>query len=387
MKLIKIISFKFIILLITFLNLNFVLAQNSKFIFLKVDKLIYEAIKDSVFPGAVLLISKEGKTIYKNAYGNFTYDKHSTKVKLNTIYDLASLTKIVSTTTAAMICIDKGLFKLNDKVVKYIPKFANNGKENITIKNLLLHNSGLPAYKRFYKFCSDAEDVINDIYNTKLIYKTGSKTVYSDLGMIVLQKVIEKVTGKTLDKFSEEKIFVPLNMERTMFNPPDSIKKEIAPTEFDNYWRHRQLQGEVHDETASLLNGVSGNAGLFSSVGDLSNFLTMILNNGTYKNKRIIKEETVKLFTTKQPNSERALGWDIKSPQKSSAGNLFSSKSFGHTGYTGTSFWVDPQKKLFVVLLTNRVYPTRENRKIIKFRPVLHDEIIKSIYKKENKNE
>jgi len=380
MKLIKKTSFKFIILLITVLNLNFVSAQNSKFNFTKVDKLIHGAIKDSVFPGAVLLISKEGKTIYKNAYGNFTYNKKSSKVTLNTIYDLASLTKVVATTTAAMICIDENLFHLNDKVIKYIPGFDNNGKENITIKNLLMHNSGLPAYKRFYKLYSTADEVIKDIYETKLIYKTGSKTVYSDLSMIVLAKVIEKVTGMPFDKFVKQKILNPLQMKNTFFNPPGSIKYKIAPTEFDNYWRHRQLQGEVHDETASLLNGVSGNAGLFSSVGDLSNFLTMILNNGTYKNRRIIKEETVKLFTTKQPNSKRALGWDIKSPTKSSAGKLFSPRSFGHTGYTGTSMWVDPEKKLFVIFLTNRVYPTRENRKIIKFRPVLHDEIIKSIY-------
>ncbi len=355
--------------------------QSTRINFSNVDKLIEQAIADSVFPGAVLLISKEGKTIYKNAYGNYTYDKHSSKVTLNTIYDLASLTKIVATTTAAMICIDENLFQLNDKVINYIPEFDNNGKGKITIKNLLMHNSGLPAYKRFYKLYSNADDVITDIYNTKLVYKTGTKTVYSDLGMIVLQKIIEKVTGKSLDEFSEEKIFKPLMMKRTMFNPPDSIKNEIAPTEFDDYWRHKQLQGEVHDETASQLNGVSGNAGLFSTAGDLAEFLKMILQKGVFNNKRIIKSNTVKLFTKKQPDSERALGWDIKSPEKSSAGNFFSPQSFGHTGYTGTSFWVDPIKKVFVVFLTNRVYPTRRNRKIIKFRPKLHDEIIRSIYK------
>jgi len=328
----------------------------------------------------VLLISKDGNIIYKKAYGNLTYDTKSKQTSLSTIYDLASLTKIVSTTTAAMICIDRGLFKLNDKVVKYIPQFANHNKENITIKNLLLHNSGLPAYKRFYKFCNNSDDVINDIYNTELIYETGSKTVYSDLSMIVLQKLIEKVTGKYLDNFSKEYIFDPLNMKSTMFNPPDSLKQDIAPTEFDDYWRHRQLQGEVHDETASLLNGVSGNAGLFSNVEDLSNFLSMILKKGMFNSKKILNEETVLLFTSKQPNSERALGWDIKSEEKSSAGKLFSSNSFGHTGYTGTSFWVDPDKKLFVIFLSNRVYSTRENLKIIKFRPILHDGIINSIY-------
>jgi len=374
------------IVIVIILSFNFSCAQSSKNNFDNVDILIYQAIKDSVFPGAVLLISKEGKTIYENAYGNFTYDKKSQPASVSTIYDLASLTKIISTTTAAMICIDRGLFKLNDKVVKYIPQFGNHNKENISIKNLLMHNSGLPAYKRFYNFYSNADDVIKDIYNTDLVYETESKTVYSDLSMIVLQKVIEKVTGVSLDNFSKENIFDPLNMINTMFNPPDSIKNNIAPTEFDNYWRHRQLQGEVHDETASLLNGVSGNAGLFSNVDDLSNFLTMILNKGMFNSKSIINENTVSLFTSKQPNSERALGWDIKSKEKSSAGKLFSPNSFGHTGYTGTSFWLDPVKKLFVIFLTNRVYPTRNNTKIIKFRPVLHDEIIKTIYRLKNSN-
>ena len=268
MYLIRKTSFKYIVLVIAILNLNFILVQSSKFNFSKVDSLVNQAIKDSVFPGAVLLISKEGEIIYENAYGNFTYNKHSPKVTLNTIYDLASLTKIVATTTATMICIDENLFHLNDKVTKYIPEFDNNGKEKITIKHLLLHKSGLPAYKRFYKFCSNADEVIKNIYETKLVYKTGTKTVYSDLSMIVLQKVIEKITSKTLDKFSKEKIFNPLKMKHTIFNPPDSIKNEITPTELDNYWRYRQLQGEVHDETAFQLGGVSGNAGLFSTAED-----------------------------------------------------------------------------------------------------------------------
>lgn len=362
------------------LLLNISCGQNKQYDFSGVDKLIFDGIADSVFPGSVLLVAKNNKVIYENAYGNFTYDRLSKKVNIKTIYDLASLTKIVSTTTAAMICIDRGLFNLNDLVVKYIPQFGNKGKENITIRNLLHHNSGLPAYKRFYNFCKNSDDVINDIYNTELIYKTGSKTVYSDLSMIVLQKIIEKVTGESLDEFSKENIFNPLEMNSTMFNPQDSIKQNISPTEFDDYWRHRQLQGEVHDETAALLNGVSGNAGLFSNVEDLSNFLSVILNKGMFKGKRIINEKTVLLFTSKQKNSERALGWDIKSPVKSSAGNLFSPKSYGHTGYTGTSFWVDPQKNLFVIFLTNRVYPTRNNTKIIKFRPKLHNEIIKTFY-------
>ncbi len=346
----------------------------------KVEELINNSINDKAFPGAVLLIWKDGKIIFEKPFGHFIYNDSSAKVQTNTIYDLASLTKVIATTTAAMICIDRKLFKLEDRVAVYIPEFANNGKENITIKNLLLHNSGLPAYKKFYVLYNKAEDVLNDIYSIKIIYSPGTKIVYSDLGMIVLGKVIEKVSGKALDEFCYENIFKPLQMNDTYFNPPALLKDRIAPTEFDNYWRNRLLIGEVHDETSSLLKGVAGHAGLFSTAGDISKFLQMLLQNGTFEGKRIVDSSTVKLFTTKQ-SDERALGWDIKTHEGSSAGNLFSDKSYGHTGFTGTSVWTDPTRYLFVVFLTNRVYPSRENNKLIKIRPKLHDLIIHAIEK------
>ncbi len=343
--------------------------------FNKVEELINRSISDSAFPGAVLLVWKEGKIIFEKPFGHLTYNDNSAKVTNNTIFDLASLTKVIATTTAAMICVDRNLFKIDDKVAKYIPQFAQNGKGDITIKNLLLHNSGLPAYKKFYTQYNNAHDVLNDIYSTKPVYPAGTKTVYSDLGMITLGKVIEKVTGKILDVFCRDEIFEPLKMNNTYFNPPDSLKYRIAPTEDDKYWRHRLLVGEVHDETASLLNGVAGHAGLFSTAGDISRVLQMLLENGIFAGKRIIDSSTVRLFTTKQLN-ERALGWDIKSPTGSSAGDLFSDRSYGHTGFTGTSAWTDPTRNLFVIFLTNRVYPTRENNKIIKIRPELHNLII-----------
>ena len=169
-------------------------------------------------------------------------------------------------------------------------------------------------------------------------------------------------------------------MNDTYFNPPDSVKYKIPPTENDNYWRHKLIKGEVHDETASLLGGVSGHAGLFSNVEDIEKFLLMILNKGVYKNKRIINSETVELFTKRQSQeSSRALGWDIKSETGSSAGNLFGKNSFGHTGFTGTSIWVDPDRNLFVVFLTNRVYPSREKNKLLSIRPKLHDAVIRAI--------
>ncbi len=354
--------------------------QEGEYDFTQVDEIIQLAIKDSAFPGAVVLVSKEGKIIYEKAFGHLTYDDTSAAVTINTIYDIASLTKVIATTTAVMICYDKNLFSLDDPVEKYLPEFSQNGKEKVTIKNLLLHNSGLSAFKRFYKNYSSADELIKDIYKTPLSYEPGSKTVYSDLGFITLAKIVEQVTGKEFDVFCKEEIFIPLQMNSTFFNPPDSLINKIAPTEYDNYWRHKLVWGEVHDETASLLNGVAGHAGLFSTAKDVSNLLQLLLNSGTFNGHQIIKPATVKLFTTRYSDkSTRALGWDTKSGEGSSAGNLFDITSFGHTGFTGTSIWVDPTRELFVVFLTNRVYPTRENKKLYKVRPALHDAVLNAL--------
>ena len=355
-------------------------AQKKSVLFDEVDLVINKAIDDHAFPGAEILIWKDGKTIYEKAYGNYTYDPESQKVYPHTLYDLASLTKVIATTTAAMICYDRELFKLEDKVVKYIPEFAVNGKENITIKNLLLHNSGLPAWKKFYGRNLKYDDVINEIYSAGLDYKTGEKTVYSDLGIITLGKIIEKVTGKSLADFCNDEIFIPLGMKSTFFNPVDSVKKLCAPTEIDDYWRMKTLQGEVHDETSAMLNGIAGHAGLFSNATDIAKVMAVLMNKGKMEQKQFIKQSTIVMFTKRySEESTRALGWDTKSDSGSSAGDYFSKNSFGHTGFTGTSIWADPERNLFVVFLTNRVYPSRENIKILKVRPQLHNAVIKCL--------
>ena len=366
-------------------KVNHSLKYNSaKQKWIAVDNFVRRAIQDSSFPGAVLLVEQNGKIIHEKAFGHYMYDLKSGKVALNSIYDLASCTKVVATTTATMICYDRGLIKLDDKVAKYFPQFAVHGKENVTIRNLLLHDSGLrPDIKSFqaYDSVSDKVDaVMNEIFQDSLIYPTGTKMVYSDLNFILLGKIIEKVTGESLDKFCKEYIFKPLNMNSTMFNPPKNLIFRIAPTEIDNYWRHRLIRGEVHDETSALLGGVAGHAGLFSDAGDIAKLLQMLLQKGNYKGRQIIKSKTVELFVKKQSEfSSRALGWDTKSPQGSSAGSLFSDLSYGHTGFTGTSMWTDPVRKLFVIFLTNRVFPTRNNLKILKVRPLLHDEVIRAV--------
>jgi len=369
------------ILFVLFFTLSTTInSQNNDYSFSQVDKVINNGIEDNAFPGGVVLVWKDGNIIYEKAYGNFTYDKSSPKVNTNTLYDLASVTKVVATTTATMICYDRNLFSLDDKVVKYIPEFGVNGKENITIKNLLLHNSGLIAWKKFYERDLKYDEVIKEIYSSELEYKTGEKTVYSDLGIITLGKIIEKVSGKSLDIFCKDEIFDPLKMNSTFFNPNDSLKKLCAPTEIDNYWRMKTLQGDVHDETSAMLNGVAGHAGLFSIADDIAKLMSVLLNKGKLNQRQFIKQSTIELFTKRySEESTRALGWDTKSESGSSAGEYFSINSFGHTGYTGTSIWADPKRNLFVIFLTNRVYPTRENTKIQKVRPQLHNAVIKSI--------
>lgn len=351
--------------------------------FTSVDNLLLNAVKDGVFPGAVALVGYKGNIIYHNAVGNFIYEESSVKMTTDAIFDLASVSKVVGTTSAAMMLVDEGKIALDDKVSKYLTGFEVNGKENITIRNLLLHNSGFVAWIPYYKKYSTKKEIIDDIMNQSLSYPTGTKMEYSDLGMITLQLVIEKVSGKSLDKFLEEKLFAPLKMYRTMYNPPAELWYYIPPTEVDDYWRNTTVKGIVHDETAAMLGGVAGHAGLFSTASDLAIYFQMMLQKGSYGGKKYFSSELIENWTTKQSDlSTRGLGWDTKSPNGSSAGSLFSNNSYGHTGFTGTSVWVDKERELFVILLSNRVYPTRENKKIISFRPKFHDTIINVIEKK-----
>ncbi|MCB0751820.1 MAG: serine hydrolase, partial [Ignavibacteriae bacterium] len=316
------------------------------------------------------------------AFSHFNYDKNSPKDQTNSIFDLASVTKVVGTTSAAMILIHEGKLNLDDKVIKYLPEFNNTGKDKITIRNLLLHNSGLAAFKRYYDVYTTGDEIIKDIMNLPLENLPGEKYVYSDLGMITLQKVMEKISGKPINIFLKENLFDPLEMNNTMYHPSNDIIYKCVPTEIDTVWRHKLIQGEVHDERAAILNGIAGHAGLFSTTEDLSKFIMMYLNDGKYSCSQILDPKLIEEWTTKQSEqSDRAIGWDTKSLEGySSSGHFFSNNSFGHTGFTGTSIWVDKDTKLFVILLTNRVYPTRANRKISDFRPIIHDAIYNTIF-------
>jgi beta-N-acetylhexosaminidase len=348
-----------------------------------VDDILRKAVVDSAFPAAVALVAKDGIIVYDKALGAYDYSPYSRPIDVQTMFDLASVTKVVATTSAVMKLYDEGRLGLDDPVAEYIPKFGQNGKDEVTIRNLLLHNSGLPSRKKFYETCTSAAQLLDSLYETPLIYPTGDTTIYSDLGIIALGKVIEKITGTTLDRYVAKEFFNPLHMDNTMFNPPKWRWDHIAPTEIDTVWRKQNVpvRGTVHDENAAALGGVAGHAGLFSTAPDLAIFMQMLMSGGTYGGKRFLKEETIRMFTQRQSDkSSRALGWDTKSRSGySSAGRLFSSNSFGHTGFTGTSIWADPERNLFVILLTNRVYPTRENRKIFDVRPAFHDAVIEAL--------
>jgi len=347
----------------------------------ELDEVTKSAIENRVTPGGQLTVGRYGKIVYNKPFGKLTYDNNSEPVTDNHLYDLASLTKVIVATTLTMILYDRELISLNAPVYNYIPEFKGPQKNKVKVINLLTHSSGLPAWEPYYQEVKSKKEMYRKIYDTELKYTPNSKSIYSDLGIILLGNIIEKVTGKPLDILAEKWIFKPLNMENTLYNPGIKKMELCVPTEMDNNFRKRQIKGNVHDENAYSMGGVSAHAGLFSNTEDLSKFCQMMLNKGIFNHNRIIKEETIDLFT-KRPNivkgSSRALGWDTPS-YPSSSGDYFSDVAFGHTGFTGTSIWIDPKRDLFVVLLTNRVYPTWENSKIFSFRQKVHNTIVENI--------
>jgi beta-N-acetylhexosaminidase len=346
----------------------------------QVDSVVIAAIRDSAFPGAEVAIVKNQILAYDKTFGKFTYDADSRRVDEETMYDLASVTKVVSTTAAAMKLYDEHRLGLQDSLARYLPQLRGKPKGAITIRQLLLHRGGFPPFRKLYGMGLSPAAAFDTILATPLVAKPGDSTVYSDLSMITLGKVVEAITGSPLDVFVKREFYGPLGMTHTMYNPGEALWPNIAPTELDTVWRKRLVQGTVHDESAAVLGGVSGNAGLFSTASDLAIFVQMLLNKGTYAGRRFLSAETVDEFiATKEPGQERWLGWDMKSGERSSAGKYFSTSSFGHTGFTGTSIWVDPQRNLAVIFLTNRVYPTRADLHILKVRPQLHDAVIRAL--------
>ena len=318
------------------------------------DAIVHDAIDNREVPGAVVLVEHDGQVLYKKAIGNRALDPKSEPMTVDTIFDIASLTKVVATTTAVMQLVQRGDVRLNDPVAKYLPEFSQNGKDDVTVRDLLTHFSGFRDDLDLSTPWQGHDTALSMAYAEKLVSPPGSRFQYSDINFIVLGALVERVTDTTLDRYCDTHIFTPLGMTHTRFLPPVSWRPKIAPTDLDE--NGKMLRGVVHDPTARRMGGVAGHAGLFSTVDDLAKFATALLNGS-----QILSPQMVEKMTTpaQPPNATvlRGLGWDIDSQLSSNRGSLLPVGSFGHTGFTGTSIWIDPTTRTFIIVLANAVHP------------------------------
>jgi CubicO group peptidase (beta-lactamase class C family) len=326
----------------------------------KIDHVIERGISAGGYPGAAVVVGRRGAAVWQKGFGKLSWERSSSQVvPAKTIYDLASLTKVVGTTTAIMVLYDEGKIHLDDPVSVYVPQFSGGEKDRVTVRMLLEHRSGLPAGRDLWRTAHSPEEARAEVISTPLGCEPGRCYEYSDLGADMLGFIVEAASGERLDHFLDERVFQPLGMNDTFFRPADSLKTRIAPTEVAPP-RGYPLQGEVHDENAYALGGVAGHAGLFSTAADLAVFAQMMLNGGEYSGTRIVADSTVALFT-KRAAGTRALGWDTCAGA-GGCGQYLGEDAYGHTGFTGTSLWLDPDRDMFVVLLTNRVHEARARR-------------------------
>lgn len=354
--------------------------------------------KSETFPGIFLLFARKGDIRYKKAVGSASLIPYESELTEDTIFDIASLTKVMATTSALMMLVKEKSIGLKEKASCFIPSLEDHGKGEITIRHLLCHSSGLPAWRPFYQKINKGKDFIPDlktkdmvyklVHQEPLIYPVGEDSKYSDLGFILLQEIIETVANMSLDRFCHETIFKPLGMEKTFFVPlPDKSRKkeEFAATE-DCPWRKRVLRGEVHDDNAYAMGGVAGHAGLFATGEDIYVFAKEVLD--TLKGKgRLFLKEILEEFVKREGSVEgstMALGWDTPSRVFSTSGKYFSEGSIGHTGFTGVSLWIDIKREIIIILLSNRVHPSRENEAFNRFRPYIHDTVMEELLKEDH---
>ena len=348
--------------------------------------ILTDAIRDHAFPGAAYGILFRGEMLAMESAGRFTYDANSPPISPETIFDIASITKVLATTAMAMSLYDDGRLDLDEPVHHRSPVFvqeepADSSKRMVTARMLLAHTSGLPAYARLFEYHRAADDLLSACLRMPLETPPETRTVYSDIGFIILGLLLETIADEPIDQYGKKKFFDPLGMNSTFFRPPEASRSAIPPTGFDTLLRHRFLQGEVHDDNCFVLGGVSSHAGLFSSVADILRFADCVLNSGA----SLFRTETIHLFARRHSDADptsRALGWDMPS-QPSSSGHFFSPSSIGHLGYTGTSLWIDLEKQLAVALLTNRTLCDDDHKadfnKIRKVRPAFHDAILREL--------
>lgn len=353
--------------------------QNSAFE--SAFKILEDAVSTHAFPACSVAVTCRRKLVALKAFGHFTYESDSPAVTSANIFDLASVSKVIATTPMAMMLYERGLLDLEIPVVGVVPEFAGDDprRQEITIRMLLAHASGLPAYEKLFVRARTREELLRAAYKTPLTADPDTRAEYSDIGFIILGVALERLADEPLDRFCQREIFGPLGLAHTMFNPPTSLRSSIVPTADDRTFRKRVIQGEVQDENASVLSGVAGHAGVFATAQDVAIFADTILRGG----QPILRPETISLFTRREsrpPGTSRALGWDTPS-SPSQAGKYFSGRSFGHLGYTGTSLWIDPKRQLSITLLTNRTWPDCSNQAIKQVRPKFYDAVIEALEK------
>jgi len=336
-------------------------------------------IAQRAFPGAAVAIAHQGKLIANKGLGRFTYSRCSRRIERLRLYDLASVTKVIATTPACMVLYDRGQFHLEQPLVELLPAFDDGDplRRQVTLRMLLAHSSGLPAYVKLFLTAHNKDELIQQALAVPLSADPGARAEYSDIGFILLGEAIQRIAGEPLDEFCQREIFKPLEL-LTTFNPPRyPCRAWTPPTEKDRAFRRRVIQAEVNDENAWVMGGVAAHAGCFSTALDVSEFAQCMLLGGT----PLVRPETVAIFTRREefpPGTSRALGWDTPS-QPSQSGKYFSSRSYGHLGYTGTSLWIDPDRQLSVTLLTNRTWPDRGSQAIKQIRPAFHDAVIEAL--------
>jgi CubicO group peptidase (beta-lactamase class C family) len=323
----------------------------------RVDAVVQAALDRKELPGVVILIVHRDEVVFRKAYGRRAVKPDLVEMTPDTLFDLASLTKPVATASSIMILLEQGKLSLSDRVAKHWPAFGENGKNKITVEQLLLHTSGLVADNDVADYKDGKDKALERIAAMAPQSEPGAKFVYSDVGYIILGELVEHIAGVPLDEFAKKNVFDPLGMKETTYRPKDSLKERAAPTQQrDDKW----IQGEVHDPRAFALGGVAGHAGLFSTADDLAIYAGMLLQGGVHTRKRILSPLTVRLMTTPRevPGGLRALGWDVQTAFSSNRGELFPrGEGFGHTGFTGTSIWIDPGTDTAVIFLSNRVHP------------------------------
>jgi len=351
--------------------------------FAPVYQILADAIQNRAFPGCAFGVLSGGTVVLQDALGRFTYDEAADSVTPETAFDIASITKVVATTAAAMLLYQRGVLELDTLLGELLPGFVvgrspGEFARHVKIRHLLSHNSGLPGYIELFRTSPTPDALYRACLQLPLEAEPGARAEYSDPGFILLGKALEVLTRTPLDSFVDDEIVRPLGLSSTAFNPPNRARPFIPPTEDDTTFRHRSIQGEVQDENAWVLKGVAGHAGLFSNVPDLLRFSHEILGASLVgsADPTIFTRESVQVFAERQgpPGSSRALGWDAPSAD-SSAGNLFSSHSIGHLGFSGCSLWIDLDASIVAVLLTNRTWPDRQSQLIRQVRPAYHNAV------------